>query len=880
MKRCPIQGILKSSFDFFCYFAWRIFRTVNLTYLVRKIRDSIHSCNMKSNQQLHKIIKNCKLPVRTVIPEVRKKLAADNTLILTAPPGAGKSTLLPLALLDEPWLKGQKIIMLEPRRLAARMIAARMAELLGEKVGETVGYRIRLDKKVSAKTRIEIVTEGILTRMLQHDNELKGVGMVIFDEFHERSIHADVALAFFRESQQILRPDLRMLIMSATIDTARLAKKLGAATVTGTGRQFPVDIRYAGEADVFLLPELTARLVARVVKEHEGDVLVFLPGEGEIRKCADLLQKHLPTFAIHPLYSRLKPSEQAAAIFPDKSGRRKIVLATSIAETSLTIEGIKVVVDSGFGRTMKYDPSSGLSRLETIQIAQDSADQRAGRAGRLSAGVCYRMWTQATHSRRQEHRNPEILVADLAPLALEMANWGITDPTQLEWVTPPPSGALAGASELLVQLGAIKDHKITAHGKKMHNLPCHPRIAHMLLKAEEMDLLTLATDLAAILEERDPLTASEAGIDINLRIEALRRYRRSKAGSRRFRQIEMIAESYRKMFGTKPDDESVNPYETGLLLVFVYPERIASARPGNNAQFRLSNGRLAMASHADDLAHEPWLAVAHMDARDNIGKIFLASPLNPKDLAPLVEARETICWDTAAGGLQAVTEMRIGNIILEQKPLHTFDQAAARDAIIKAVRREGAQLLSFTDKVEQLQNRLSSLRLWRPEEGWPDFLTKALLLSPAAWLGPYLDDVKKNEDLEKLDLYEILFYHMDLKLQQKLDKLAPVRMKVPSGSMIRLKYFPDGSPPVMAVRLQEVFGMTSTPRINEDNTPVLMHLLSPGFKVVQITGDLESFWNEAYFEVKKEMKRRYPKHYWPENPLEAEAVKGVRKRRR
>ena len=835
---------------------------------------------MTNHQQLHKIIENSELPVSAVIPEVRDKLAADNTLILTAPPGAGKSTLLPLALLYEPWLNGQKIIMLEPRRLAARMIAARMAEMLGEKVGETVGYRIRLDKKVSAKTRIEIVTEGILTRMLQHNNELEGVGMVIFDEFHERSIHADVALAFCRESQQILRPDLRMLIMSATIDTAGLAKKLGAATVTGTGRQFHVNIRYAGETDVFMLPELTSRLVARVVKEHKGDVLVFLPGEGEIRKCADLLRKNLTEFSIHPLYSRLKPAEQMAAVFPDKSGRRKIVLATSIAETSLTIEGIKVVIDSGFGRTMKYDPSSGLSHLETIQIARDSADQRSGRAGRLSPGVCYRMWTQATHGRRREQRIPEILEADLAPLAMEMANWGIADPSQLQWITPPPSGALAGASELLDQLGAIQKDKVTAHGKMMHRLPCHPRIAHMLLKAEEQDLLPLATDLAAILEERDPLSAGEAGIDINLRLDALRRFRTTKAGDRRFRQIEKVAESYRKMFGIKTDNEPVNPYETGLLLVFAYPERIASARPGNNAQFRLSNGRLAMASHADDLAHEPWLAVAHMDARDGIGKIFLASPVNPKDLAPLVKNQEVITWDTKAGGLKATLEFRIGNIMLQQKPLPNPDSRLVNEAVLAAIKNEGEQLLNFNEEVEQFQNRISSLASWNPDESWPDFSTSGLLKNPEKWLQPYLRNIKKNDDLEKLNLREILFYSLKPEQQNQLEKLAPERITVPSGSKIKLKYTVDGPPPILAVRLQEVFGMTESPKVNRGRVAVLMHLLSPGFKLVQITSDLNSFWRDAYFEVKKEMKRRYPKHYWPEDPLEAQAVRGVRKRRK
>lgn len=821
---------------------------------------------------------NTDLPIKSVVPGVRQSLDSGNTLILTAPPGAGKSTLLPLALLNEPWLEGRKILMLEPRRLAARMIAARMAELLNEKVGETVGYRIRLDKKVSSKTRIEIVTEGILTRMLQHNNDLEDTGLVIFDEFHERSIHADVALAFCRETQQVLRPGLRILIMSATIDTTGLSKLLDAPVIEGKGRQFPVEIKYAGETDLYMLPELTARLATKVVKEHDGDVLVFLPGEGEINKCADLLRKHLRGFAIHPLYSRLSNAQQHAAVFPDRSGKRKIVLATSIAETSLTIEGIKNVIDSGFVKMSKFDPGSGLSRLETVPISKDSADQRAGRAGRLSEGFCYRMWTPATHLRRQEHRVPEIKVADLAPLALEMLNWGVRDAENLTWVTPPPSGTLSGAFELLDQLGALENNKITTHGRKLLNLPCHPRIGHMLLLAEEEHLLPLATDLAAILEERDPLSGENPGIDINHRIEALRRFRRERAGSNRFRQIEKVADFYRKIFNTEIDNEEVNPYETGLLLVFAYPERIACARPGNNAQFQLSNGRLAIASHEDDLAHETWLAVAHMDARDGIGKIFLASPLNPTDLAPMVRERESISWNTESGGLQAVSEMRIGNILLKQKPLHDPDTEKIRNVILDAIKKEGEQLLTFTDKVIQLQNRLLSLRSWNKGGHWPDFSTSALLENPETWFSPYLDDLQKNEDLEKLDLYEILFYSLDHPHQAQLQKLAPERLEVPSGSMIKLQYAADATPPVMAVRLQEVFGMTTTPVINEGKTPVLMHLLSPGFKVVQITADLESFWNGAYFEVKKEMKRRYPKHYWPDNPLVAEAVRGVKRK--
>jgi len=821
---------------------------------------------------------NINLPIREVIHEVQQVLNVDNRLIVTAPPGAGKSTLLPLALLGQGWLKNKKILMLEPRRLAARMIASRMAALLNEKVGETVGYRIRLDTKVSDKTCIEVVTEGILTRMLQSDNALEEVGMVIFDEFHERSLHAEIALAFSRETQKILRPDLRILIMSATIDSAHLSALLNAKVLSGKGKQFPVEIKYTGETDRFMIPEMAFRVVINAVKESPGDVLVFLPGEGEIKKCEEILRKNLPQFKIHPLYGRLPQAKQNAAVFPDRHGDRKVVLATSIAETSLTIEGIKIVVDTGFGRTSAFDPRSGLSKLETILISKDSADQRAGRAGRLSPGVCYRMWTMASHSNRKEHRLPEILEADLAPLALELAQWGVSNPGDLSWVTPPPSASWANAVELLDQLGAIDNGKITEHGKKIQAVPCHPRIAHMLILAEDENLLPLATDLAAILEERDPLSGSEAGIDINIRIEALRRFRAEKVGSRRFTQIEKVAASYRKLFNAACDNGQVNSYETGLLLVFAYPERIASARPGNNAQFQLSNGRLAMAHHTDDLAHESWLAVAHMDARDGVGKIFLASPLNPTDLAPMVREQEKIFWETKSGGLQAVSELRIGSIILQRKPLPSPNQEIVRLVILDAIKRDGEQLLSFNDDVNQLQNRVLSLRQWRPEEAWPDFSTISLLQSAENWLAPYVINIKKNEDLERLKLMDILLFSLSHEQQSRLQKLAPERVKVPSASSIKLKYSADGSPPVLAVRLQEVFGMLESPKVNQGKTAVIMHLLSPGFKLVQITSDLKSFWNDAYFDVKKEMKRRYPKHSWPDSPLDAEAVRGVKRK--
>ena len=811
------------------------------------------------------------LPITAIIPDVKLQLLKQNTLLVQAPPGAGKSTILPLALMDEPYLQGKKIIVLEPRRLATRSVAYRMAELLGEEIGERIGYQIRFENRVKPSNKIIVVTEGILTRMLQSDNALEDIGLVIFDEFHERSIHADLSLALCRESQQVLRPDLRILIMSATLNAQAINEQLQAPVLTSEGKQYPVDIFYAGDQDERLLPEITARLVLESAKKHTGDILVFLPGEGEIRKTAELLKPDANTFAIHPLYGMLPQAQQFAAIMPNKGGKRKIVLATSIAETSLTIEGVKIVVDSGFSKMQRFDPKSGLSRLETIQIAKDSADQRAGRAGRLSAGVCYRMWTPATQARLKSHRVPEILEADLASLVLDLFVWGIQDINQLFWISQPPAAHVAQAMDVLVQIGAIENGKLTAHGKQIHQLACHPRIAHMLLLAPNLAAKQLACDVAAVLEERDPL-GRDAGIDINLRVEALRKARQNTMLSKGFSRIEKVAESYRRLLAIEANNEAYDVFETGLLLAYAYPERIACARLGNNAQFQLANGKIAAAGHKDDLAHEPWLAVANMDTRDGLGKIFLAAPLNPIDLRSLVKTVEVVTWDTRKGGLIASTDLRIGSIVLQSKPLAQVDKNVAVQAICKALQNEGKQLLDFDEQVTQLQNRILSLGIWNPEENWPNVCTESLLQNPASWLTPFLQDVKRIDDMKKIDLVQAILSMLPYEKQLELDRLAPAKMHVPSGSGIALMYFERGETPVLAVRLQEVFGLPDTPNINAGKTAVVLHLLSPGFKPVQVTSDLRSFWNNTYHEVKKELKRRYPKHAWPEDPWSEKPV--------
>ena len=818
------------------------------------------------------------LPVTEVIPEFLSEISKSNTLIISAPPGAGKSTILPLTVLDQEWLNNKKIIMLEPRRLAAKSIATRMASLLGEKAGETVGYRIRFETKVSDQTKIEVVTEGILTRMLQSDNSLEDVGIIIFDEFHERSIHADVALALSREAQQVLRPDLKIVIMSATLNIPQLSSLLNAPVIESKGKQYPVEVFYTGELDEMMLPEMTSQTILKAANNHDGDILVFLPGQGEIKKCEELLKRRLKNFLVLPLYGQLPYGQQVRAIQPDKNGKRKVVLATSIAETSLTIEGVKIVIDTGFGRTSRYDAKSGISKLTTVQISKDSADQRAGRAGRLSSGYCYRMWSKATQDRMAKHRVPEIMESDLTSLVLEMANWGVTDVNSLTWLSQPPAGAISLASKTLHQLGALEDNRITEHGKAMHKLPCHPRIAHMLLEAQESENIALAADIAPFLEERDPLPKG-TGIDINLRIEALRNYRNNSFEGGRMSKIARISESYRKIFNIEEDNSPVDDFETGILLASAYPERIAFSRPGNNAQFQLSNGKYAMAGHKDDLAHEPWLAVSHVDAREGMGKIFMASRLNPRDLMPLIKQKEVITWDTKNGGLIASLDMRIGSIVLKSEPLPDPDESHLVDAISEAVKNEGKNLLNFTEDVEQWQNRILSLRKWRPTDQWPNVSTDALLATNKEWLTPYLSNIKKPEDLKKLDLLTILKSSIPFNMQEKADMLVPESIQVPTGSKIRLMYRADGLPPILSVRLQEVFGLAETPKINDGEISVLMHLLSPGFKPVQVTSDLKSFWDNTYFEVRKELKRRYAKHSWPDDPWNAEPTRKTNRKK-
>jgi ATP-dependent helicase HrpB len=829
------------------------------------------------------------LPIHEIIPELKVKLVKHPVVILQAPPGAGKSTVLPLELINEEWLKGKKILMLEPRRLAARSVANRMADLLNEETGTTAGYRVRFETRVSKETRIEVVTEGILTRMLQNDNALEQAGLIIFDEFHERSLNADLALALCLQVQQVLRSDLRILIMSATLDGEKLSSLLNNAPIlTSAGRQFPVSIKYIGLDDKEYLPQRMTRAIKTALREQQGDILAFFPGAGEIQRTQQLLEEENAGISIQPLYGDLSNQKQQEAIMPHPQGRRKVVLATSIAETSLTIEGITTIVDSGFSRVPVFDARSGLSRLETVKVTKDAADQRAGRAGRLGPGVCYRLWTEGSHIHLNPNRKPEILEADLAPLMLELYEWGVQNISELLWINPPPAGNVSQAKELLRELGAIDENKITSRGKEMLQMPTHPRIAHLLIEGKhwqqndpERRYACLSADIAALLEERDPLQ-KESGTDLALRVETLRKWRSKEfvnADKRILERVERLAQSWRKIIKAEVDNSAPDHYAVGKLLAAAYPERVAKRTDKKSLRYRLANGRMVKILEQDALHQEEYLAIAQLDAGTNEGKIFSAAALDPSDLRDLAIEKQQVSWDKERGMITAAMVRCVGGIVLESKPISKIDEGLRIEILCKIIREQGLKFLNRTDTFESLQARILSLRKWRPDENWPDVSDEHLLETLEEWLSPYLTNINKETELQKLDLNQILRSSLPWELSQKLDTLAPAALEVPTGSMIRLNYFKDGSKVEMAVRLQEVFGLFETPTVNEGKNKVLMQLLSPGYKPVQVTQDLKSFWNKTYFEVRNDLLSRYPKHHWPLDPLTAEAMRGPKKRR-
>ncbi|MBT1703894.1 ATP-dependent helicase HrpB [Chryseosolibacter indicus] len=822
-------------------------------------------------------------PVLEITDQLRQQLQKNNIVILQAPPGAGKSTVLPLQLINEQWLSNNKIVMLEPRRLAARSVALRMASILNDEVGKTIGYRVRFDSKVSDVTKIEVVTEGILTRIIQQDNVLDGIGLIIFDEFHERSLQADTALALSIQVQQVLRPDLRILIMSATLDSEKLSATLNnAPIVTSTGKQFPVEQKYfPAESNTHLIPHVV-RTIRKAYHEHSGDILVFLPGAGEINRTMASLENENFDAVVYPLFGDLPYRKQQEAILPDPAGKRKIVLSTSIAETSLTIEGIAIVIDSGLSRVPKFDPRSGFTRLQTVRVTRDAADQRTGRAGRLGPGLCYRLWSEAIQNNLLPQRVPEILEADLAPLMLELAVWGVKDTNELIWITPPPAGAASQAKEILRQLEALHDNKITAKGREMTKLPTHPRIAHMLLQASEIETekaVAVATDIAALLEEKDPMD-KEVGVDLSLRVEMLRRWRaleRVNADVSVLDRIEKLAAAWRRLMKVKEDNTRVEDTLVGRLVFSAYPERLAK-QVDKNGRYKLTNGRTAKLHDNDPIARETFLAIADLDAGSGEGKIYLAAPVDVYDLLILSEERKTVRWDEDRGMITGTIENTIGNISLLTKPLPKIPDDLRIKELCKVVQQKGLQMLGWDDTHEAWQSRVLSLKKWRPEEEWPDVSSANLLSTIEDWLTPFLTSVNKATELLKLDLSAILSTLIPWNLSSKLDALAPSKLPVPSGSMISVNYFSDDRPPVMEVRLQEVFGLVDTPTVNEGRVKVILHLLSPGYKPVQVTQDLKSFWTNTYAEVRKELRTRYPKHSWPEDPWTAQAVRGAKKR--
>ncbi|UVM55300.1 ATP-dependent helicase HrpB [Pseudomonas sp. B21-012] len=838
------------------------------------------------------------LPIDAVLPALRAALSQRHEAVLEAPPGAGKTTRVPLALLDEPWLAGQRILMLEPRRLAARAAAERLASELGEQVGQTVGYRIRLDSKVGPNTRIEVVTEGILTRRLQADPALDGVGLLIFDEFHERSLDADLALALSLNGRELLRddPPLKILLMSATLEGERLSSLLDdAPVVSSEGRMYPVDIRWSRpfQAGEFIEPRVVDT-VLQAISDESGSVLVFLPGQAEIRRVHQSLQEALGErrdILLCPLHGELDLNAQRAAIDTPAAGLRKVVLATNIAETSLTIDGVRVVVDAGLARVPRFDPGSGMTRLDTQRISRASATQRAGRAGRLEPGVCYRLWSEAQHEQLAAYGAAEILQADLAGLALQLSRWGVT-PEQLRWLDQPPAAAYGQALELLQRLGAFKadsPDSLSAHGQAMAELPAHPRIAHLLLRGQDLGLADMACDVAALLGERDILRGG--GADLHSRLALLsgetRAAKGAQGGVQRARQL---ARQYRGYLRGKATAAVADPEHSrwlGALLALAYPDRVAQQRRAGGAEYRLANGRAALFGEADALMKHSWLVIADLGSRQGQReeRIYLAADFDPAlfdgVLAEQVRSLDILDWDERENVLRAERQRKVGELVLSREPLTGLDEDARARALLELVRRKGLELLPWTPELRQWQARVALLRQLdlasRGESEWPDLSDAALLANLSEWLQPYLGKVTRLSHFAQLDLASILRNLLPWPLPQRLDEQAPVHLSVPSGSNIRLDY--SETPPILAVRLQELFGLAETPRIAQGRQQVLLHLLSPARRPVQVTQDLANFWRSTYAEVKKDLKGRYPKHYWPDDPLVAEATARAKPRK-
>ena len=826
------------------------------------------------------------LPIDEALPALLAALAQHAAVVLQAPPGAGKTTRIPLALLDAPWLGTQRIVMLEPRRLAARAAARRMSTTLGERVGETVGFRVRGETRVGPGTRIEVVTEGVLTRMLQSDPTLDGTGVVIFDEFHERSLQADLGLALSLRTQELVRDSLRLLVMSATLDSDALAVLLrGAPIVTSAGRAFPVEVRHVARRDDQRIEGAVAAAIMSSVQQDEGSMLAFLPGAGEIHRTAALLERAglPPGTQVHPLYGDLPAERQDAAIAPVHGDARKIVLATSIAETSLTIEGVRVVVDCGVARVPRFSARTGMARLETVRVSRASATQRAGRAGRTAPGIVYRLWRAEEDAHLLERAAPEIMEADLTGLALDLAMAGVTDPLELRWIDPPPAAGLAHARALLRQLGALgTDDRITAHGRAVAAFGLHPRLAHMLLRGQALGDGATACVVAALVDERDVLRRDGArDADLAMRValvagdapaggatvdrDALRRVRD---------RVQVLRTELGVARGAMVDEHA-----TGWVLALAYPDRVGERRDGEGDRYLLRNGYGAVLADAGSLTGSAWLVAADLDGRLPHARIWLAAAVDRDDvlrvLGDQVVTEEIIEWDSGSGAIGAVRRERLGAIVLRESPLREVSDAQVSDVLIDAIRRGDGLHLPWTDTVRRWRERVAFARAL--DDRWPDLTDDSLGATMTSWLLPHLHGLRRRSQVARLDLLSILGDTLSWEQRRDLDRIAPSHVVVPTGSRIPVDYS-DPAAPSIAVRLQELFGLADTPRVGDGRVPLVLQLLSPAHRPVQVTRDLAGFWRASYFEVRKDLRGRYPKHEWPDDPLSATPTRRAKRR--
>ena len=818
------------------------------------------------------------LPIEAALPELTAALRARPNAVLVAPPGAGKTTRVPLALLDEPWVGAGKLILLEPRRLAARAAAERMASTLGEAVGDTVGLRVRLGSKISGRTRVEVVTEGVFTRMILDDPELTGVAAVLFDEFHERSLDADLGLALALDAQGGLREDLRILVMSATLDGARVAALLGDAPVIASeGRAFPVETRYLGRDPTRRIEDEVTAAVLRALAAEPGSVLAFLPGAGEISRVTERRAERVrdPAVDLAPLYGALDRAEQDRAVRPSQVGRRKVVLATSIAETSLTIEGVRLVVDSGLSRVPVHEPGIGLTRLETVRASRASVDQRRGRAGRTQPGICYRLWEEAATGALPAFGTPEILAADLAGLLLDCAAWGVADPRRLAFLDPPPGPALAEARALLGELGALDgDGRLTATGRRLRALPLPPRLARMVIEAADRGAARDAADLAAVLVERG--LGGEA-LDLTERVERFRADR-----SRRAEDVRRLAANWARAASDAPraGGRRIEGLEAGALVALAYPDRVAKAR-GRPGEFLLANGRGAVMEPHERLAQNPFLAVAEISGTAGAARILAAAALDAEAVAAIagnaLESVETLSFDREARALRARGQRRYRALVLDDRPLPVPASEAAAILLARGAAEIGVGALPWTPEQAQRRDRVTLLRRTEPETSpgtWPDLSDAGLARAPEAWLAPHVVGRAGLADIRAGDLAAALDALLPWPLPTRLEAEAPTHVAVPTGSRIAVDY--SGEEPVLAVRVQELFGLSQHPRAG--GRPLVLHLLSPGGRPVQVTRDLPGFWRGSWAAVRAEMRGRYPRHPWPEDPLNAPPTRRAKPR--